>query len=172
MPDETALAYVVDLVWEGNRGTGTSDYAAYERRFRVVVEGKADLLGSADPGFRGDAALHNPEEWLLAAVASCHMLTYLALCARNGVTVVRYRDEARGSLSLLPAGAGAFAGVALRPRVVVALGSDLAAAASLHQRAHQACFIARSCRFPITCDAGIECEEAAGESGPPEGGGR
>jgi hypothetical protein len=44
--------YQVALVWEGNLGTGTSDYTAYGRQYRVGIAGKPDLLGSADPMFR------------------------------------------------------------------------------------------------------------------------
>jgi organic hydroperoxide reductase OsmC/OhrA len=149
--------YAVDLIWEGNRGAGTADYAAYDRDFRLAVEGKADLRGSADPAFRGDPRRHNPEELLLAAVASCHMLFYLALCARSGITVVSYRDAARGTLEVLPSGGG-FTSVTLRPRVLVSRPSDRAAAAALHGRAGELCFIANSCSFPIRHQAEVESE--------------
>jgi len=158
MPAARVHEYATGLVWEGNRGTGTSDYAGYERRFRVMVEGKADVVGTADPAFRGDPHLHNPEELLLAAVASCHMLSYLALCSRNGVTVVRYADAAHGSLRVLPSGGGSFETITLRPRVTVAAGSDTVAAVALHERAHELCFIAGSCRFPIHCQAEVHVE--------------
>jgi organic hydroperoxide reductase OsmC/OhrA len=150
--------YAVDLVWEGNRGTGTAGYSDYDRDFRVVVEGKADLLGSADPAFRGDARRHNPEELLLAAVAACHMLFYLALCARRGIAVVRYCDAALATLEVLPSGGGSFSGVTLRPRVVVARASDRAAALALHARAGELCFIANSCGFAIRHQAEVASE--------------
>lgn len=155
---QASHVYALSLVWEGNRGAGTADYASYERRFRVAVQGKPELVGSADPAFRGEPQLHNPEDLLLAAVASCHMLTYLALCARNGVTVLRYADAALGSLALLPSGGGSFEAVTLRPRVTVAAGSDAVAAGALHERAHELCFIASSCRFPIHCQAEVQME--------------
>jgi organic hydroperoxide reductase OsmC/OhrA len=150
--------YAVGLAWEGDRGTGTSSYAGYDRRFRLRVEGKPDLLGTADPAFRGEPGLHNPEELLLAAVASCHMLVYLSLCARSGITVVRYADDARGRLALHPSGGGSFAEVTLRPRVTVSRGSDAGAAAALHERAGELCFIARSCNFPIRHQPAVEVE--------------
>src|SRR5207247_1062352 len=80
-----------------------------------------DLLGSADPHFRGDASLANPEELLLAALSSCHMLSYLALCARAGLRVVAYDDAADGALELSPDG-GRIREVTLRPRVTIAGG--------------------------------------------------
>jgi len=150
--------YALGLVWEGNRGTGTADYSSYERRFRVSIAGTPELFGSADPLFRGDPQLHNPEDFLLAAVASCHMLTYLALSANSGITVVRYSDAARGKLAIRPNGGGTFQEIMLQPRVAIAAGTDLAAATALHDRVHELCFIANSCRFPIHHRAEIQVE--------------
>jgi organic hydroperoxide reductase OsmC/OhrA len=76
------------------------------------------------------------------------MLTYLALCARSGISVVEYADTAAGILALEPEGGG-FREITLRPRVTLAPGGDRAAAFQLHARAHELCFIARSCCFPI-----------------------
>ena len=150
--------YELALAWEGNQGTGTADYATYGRGFRIAIAGKPELQGSADPAFRGDAGLYNPEDLLLAAVASCHMLSYLALCARQRIAVVRYADAAEGTLALLPTGGGRFEEITLRPRVTLARGGDRPAAAALHERAHQLCFIASSCGFPIHHQAEVGVE--------------
>src|SRR6185436_20939887 len=101
--------YRTHLIGDGNRGDGTSSYAAYGREYRVVVQGKPELSGSANPAFRGDAGKHDPEDLFLAAIASCHMLSYLALCARNGIRVVSYEDQASGTLVLDPSSGGRFA---------------------------------------------------------------
>jgi organic hydroperoxide reductase OsmC/OhrA len=121
----------------------------------VEVAGKAALLGSADPAFRGEADKHNPEDLFLTALASCHMLTYLALCARSGICVLDYSDEAQGALRLEPGGGGAFERVLLQPRVTVSERSDVARAAALHDEAHGLCFIARSCSVPVTHQARV-----------------
>ena len=144
--------YKLQLRWDGDPAAGTASYATYDRRFRVLVDGKPALAGSADPLFRGDRTLHNPEDLFVAAIASCHMLSYLALCARSGVSVVSYVDDARASLRLQPDGGGRFEHVALRPRVQIATGGDLACALALHERAHETCFIASSCGITITCE--------------------
>lgn len=157
--------YALELAWEGDRTVGTSDYASYRRGFRISVEGKADLLGSADPAFRGEPHLHNPEDLMLAAVAACHMLAYLALCARSGITVVRYSDAAQGRLELRPDGGGRFAAITLRPHVGVAPGSDAGAASALHGKAHELCFIANSCSVPIRCEPEVQVDPAV----PPPG---
>src|SRR5690606_14624245 len=90
--------YHATIRWTGNLGTGTATYAAYGRDYRISVPGKPDLDGSADARFRGDATRHNPEDLLVAALSACHMLAYLALCARLGVKVTGYIDEASGTL--------------------------------------------------------------------------
>src|SRR5258706_10558564 len=91
-------AYAARLIWEGNTGEGTAGYRTYSRAYRVLVPGKPDLPGSADPAFRGEADKHNPEDLFLAAISACHMLSYLALCATQGIRVVAYEDEARGRM--------------------------------------------------------------------------
>lgn len=150
--------YALALEWEGNLGSGTARYDGYSRQYRVSLPGKAPLVGTADPSFRGDAALHNPEELLLAAASGCHLLSFLALAARAGIRVTAYRDAADGVLKLDGKGGGAFSVITLRPTVTVAAGTDVAAAYALHDRAGQLCFIARSCNFPIRHEVTIEVE--------------
>lgn len=141
--------YVARLTWDGNLGDGTASYERYGRQYVVQINGKADLRGSADPQFRGDAALHNPEDLFLAAISTCHMLSYLALCARQGVNVVAYEDEARGTLRFDGTGGGRFVEVTLHPRVTISADSDLALARALHGEAHETCYVASSCSVPI-----------------------
>jgi organic hydroperoxide reductase OsmC/OhrA len=147
--------YRLDLTWTGADRGPTSSYQDYSREYRVVIEGKPPLRGSADPLFRGDASLHNPEDMLVAALASCHMLSFLALAARAGVSVLAYDDGAKGTMTF-EGGHGQFSGVALHPRVVVAAGTDPDLVHRLHEQAHEACFIARSVNFPVTHEPSIE----------------
>ena len=146
---EKGHAYDARLFWEGNTGEGTAGYTTYGRQYRAEVDGKPDLSGSADPAFRGDAGRHNPEDLFLIAIAGCHMLSYLALCAKHGVRVVAYEDAVHGTLALDRTGGGRFTEVVLHPVVTVAAGSDRALAAKLHDTAHERCFIAASCSVPI-----------------------
>lgn len=135
------------LVWDGGRG-GTADYATYDRAYRISVAGKPDISGSADPMFKGDASKLNPEDLFVAAISSCHLLSYLALCARNKIDVASYEDEAVGTLALERDGSGKFEEVLLRPRVRISSG-DVDLALQLHATAHHQCFIASSCSCTI-----------------------
>ena len=56
--------YTVHTVWSGATAGATRDYRSFSREHSIEVEGKAPLKASADPSFRGDAGLHNPEDML------------------------------------------------------------------------------------------------------------
>ena len=140
--------YEALLRWTGAAQGPTTSYTSYSREYAVEIAGKSVMKGSADPGFRGDASLHNPEDLLLASLAACHMLTYLALATRSRLVVVAYEDAAVGTM-LFEGASGKFTEVLLKPKVTVAAGSDLALAERLHHDANAGCFIARSVNVPI-----------------------
>ena len=150
--------YSLTMTWTGNNGTGTSAYRAYERSHTISKEGKPDILGSSDPAFRGDKTKYNPEELFLASLSSCHMLFFLHLCADAGVVVTAYVDEATGEMEETPDGSGRFTSVTLHPAVTVTDASMIEKTSELHHRAHELCFIANSCNFPVynkpACTAG------------------
>ena len=153
-PVNMAHQYRTTIAWDGAGDTGTSSYAVYGRNYRVRVEGKPDIEASADPAFRGDPARHNPEDLFVAAISACHMLTYLALCARKGIHVVAYEDAATGTMEKTGDGGGCFTEVVLHPRVTIAQG-DANLAAKLHDKAHALCYVANSCSVPIRHHATI-----------------
>jgi organic hydroperoxide reductase OsmC/OhrA len=142
-------SYGISVAWTGNRGTGTSGYRAYERAHDVTAEGRPVIAASSDPLFRGDPGRWNPELELVAALAQCHLLWYLHLCAAAGVIVTSYTDEAHGTMAEAEDGGGRFTQVVLRPQVVVASPDMIDTAASLHEAAHAKCFIANSVNFPV-----------------------
>jgi organic hydroperoxide reductase OsmC/OhrA len=141
--------YELAVQWTGNLGDGTSSYRGYSRDHDVIIPGLPVLKGSADATFHGDRERYNPEQLLLAALAQCHMLSYLHVAVRHGVVVTDYRDEASGLLRLNRDGSGQFERVVLRPRVTLADPGQAELAARLHHEANQVCFIARSVNFPV-----------------------
>ncbi len=94
-----ARLYEANITWTGNRGQGTSAYTAYGRDHVVRAAGKPDLPMSADQAFLGDPARHNPEDLLVVAISSCHMLWYLHLCANAGIIVRAYDDRRAADIS-------------------------------------------------------------------------
>ena len=160
--------YAANIRWTGNRGTGTSGYRDYGRDHEIAIGGKPSISGSSDPAFRGDRALHNPEDLLVCALSACHMLSYLHLCAVSGIVVSAYEDRAEGTMRETDDGGGRFVEVVLRPRVAVTAGDPAKAsqpreearrlreeARRLHEEAHRLCFIASSVNFPVRCEPEI-----------------
>lgn len=142
-------SYRTTLRWSAHGGEGTTSYRSYSRNFTLSSGEKAPIDGSSDPSFRGDASRYNPEELLVAALSSCHMLWYLHLCSVNSIVVTEYRDDASGEMEEGADGSGRFAKVVLRPVVTLREGSDDLKARELHHQAHDMCFIARSVNFPV-----------------------
>lgn len=131
-------AYRTALTWRGSTGSG---YEAYSREHEVVAApAAAGLRLSADPSFRGDEALLNPEQLLLAAAASCLLLSFLAVSARARVDVVAYDDHATARMP--PARRMRITRIEHRPRVTVTGEVDEARVVRLLEVAHHECFIA------------------------------
>ena len=144
--------YPIQMRWTGNTGQGTRDYRGYERAHEYSVEGKPAIPGSSDPAFRGDRTRYNPEELLVMAISSCHMLWYLHLCVTHKIVVVDYVDDAVGTMVETEDSGGHFTEAILRPAVTLESGSDLQLAESLHDRAHHLCYVANSINFPVRCE--------------------
>ena len=151
----SAHNYTARIVWTGARQGPTTSYQAYSREYEFQSPGKPLLRGSADPHYRGDQTLYNPEELLVVSLSTCHLLSYLAECARGGVHVVSYEDDAHGVMAVKD-GKMRIVEVVLKPNVRVARGSDLARARELHEKAHDECFIASSVNFPVRHEERVE----------------
>ncbi len=136
------------MAWLGNRGSGTSGYRDYGRTSEVTAAGKHPIAASADRTFHGEADRWNPEEFLLAALAECHMLSFLHVAVKHGVVVTAYRDEAEGTMEQEGEG-GRFTSVTLRPVVTTEAPVDPEEFAAMHHEASAVCFIANSVNFPV-----------------------
>jgi organic hydroperoxide reductase OsmC/OhrA len=129
-------------------------YDSYNRAHDVTFKtGAITLPGSAATEFRGDAGRVNPEEAYVSALASCHMLSFLAICARKRIAVDHYEDDAVGFLSKNANGKLWVSRVVLRPRIRFAgTAPDTTALAALHHQSHAECFIANS----VNTDVAVE----------------
>jgi organic hydroperoxide reductase OsmC/OhrA len=141
--------YELMVSWTGDRGTGTSGYRDYGRDHLVTASGRPLLEGSSDPVFFGDKTRWNPELELVAALAQCHLLSYLHVCAAAGVVVTGYEDAPYGVMAETADGGGHFTEVVLRPLVTVTAAEMTEAAVKLHEDASRKCFIASSVNFPV-----------------------
>ncbi len=135
------------------RTSADFSYDTYNRAHEIAFKsGKVVLAASSAPEFRGEDDRVNPEEAFVAALSSCHMLTFLAICARKHLTVESYDDDAVGFLDRSPSGKLWMGRVVLRPRVRFGAAVDEAMLAELHHKSHENCFIANS----VTTNVSVE----------------
>lgn len=129
-------------------------YETYSRDHELTFENGQKSLASSAPGFVGNPDALNPETLLVGALASCHMLTFLAVCAKRGYVVDSYEDTASGRLNKNAEGRMAITHITLRPRVRFSGDKqpDTAELARLHDRAHSHCFIAQSIRAEVSVE--------------------
>lgn len=143
--------YALSAIWTGNTGTGTSGLRQYERSHTISNDGKPDLFLTTDNASVGDKSKLNPEDLLVSALVSCHMLSYLYVCALEGIVVIEYSDKALGIMLENEQGSGAFKEVSLHPEMVVSDPAMIEKALALHHKAHEICYIANSVNFPVHC---------------------
>ena len=157
---DTAHHFACTLHWTGASKGPVRDYESYSRELRVDFDGKPSLDMSSAPAFKGDPSRHNPEDLLVAALSSCHFLTYAAICAKMGVVLVGYEDAATGVMERVER-VIRFTSVVLHPKVTLARDTPpekLELARTLHEKAHAGCFIASSVNFPVTHEPTVVTE--------------
>jgi organic hydroperoxide reductase OsmC/OhrA len=143
--------YQLKAEWTGNTGKGTQNVRSYDRSHTVKIQGKPELLLTTDNPQVGDKSKLNPEDLLLTAVSSCHMLSYLYVCAMEGIVITAYTDDATGLMVEKESGGGSFKIIQLHPMVHVADESMIEKAIQLHHKAHEICYIANSVNFEVRC---------------------
>ena len=133
------------------------DFSAesYNRDHVCTFENGTEIKASAAPGFQGNPDCVDPEEALVSALSSCHMLTFLAVAAKKRLTVDHYEDDAVGTLEKNTNGKLAVTRATLRPKV--AWGEGKAPTPEeiekMHEKAHHACFIANSVLTEVSIES-------------------
>ena len=138
----------IKLSWE--KGEAPFTYEAYPRNHTIAFKnGQEIVTTSASPAYKGDAGKPDPEDLLVAALSSCHMLSFLAIAAKKKLTVNSYEDDAVGFLEN-DGGKLWITRVILRPKV--AIDTDAETLSHIHHLAHEACFIANSVKTSVTVE--------------------
>lgn len=152
--------YTARVDWQ--RDDGDFARGRYSRAHQWTFDGGITVPASASPQVvplpfaRRDAI--DPEEALVAAAASCHLLTFVHLASKQGYVVERYVDDAAGTMEKNARGRHAITRIVLRPAISFADGHapDEATLAALHHAAHEECYIANS----ITAEVIVEAPDA------------
>ncbi len=154
-----AHLHVATVRWR--RGDEVFTDRRYSRAHEWTFDGGVTVPASASPHVvrlpfsREDAV--DPEEALVAAAASCHMLTFLDFASRAGFRVDVYEDAAEGKMGARPDGRIAILSIVLRPAITFSgeTRPDAATLADLHHKSHEACFIANT----LACEMVLEPAE-------------
>lgn len=137
------------IAWQ--RTSDDFSYEGYTRDHTWTFEGGETVPASAAPQFRGNPKLVDPESAFVAALSSCHLLTFLAIASKKRFVVDEYTDDAVGHLEKNAEGKFAVTRVRLRP--LVKFGGERQPTAeqldAMHHDAHAACFIANSVRTEV-----------------------
>jgi organic hydroperoxide reductase OsmC/OhrA len=140
------------LSW--NRGSAPFEYQKYPRNHTWKFDGGLKMTASAAPAYLGDANQVDPEEAYVASLASCHMLTFLAIACKQKFVLDEYVDEAVGYMEKNAEGKMAITRVTLKPRIKWS-GDKPPSAEELdkmHHAAHDNCFIASSVKTEVTVE--------------------
>jgi organic hydroperoxide reductase OsmC/OhrA len=141
------------VAWQRAAGEKFTD-KRYSRAHTWTFDGGASIAASASPHvvplpYSVEANV-DPEEAYVAALSSCHMLTFLALAAARGILIETYEDHAEGVMEKNKTGKLAISRVILNP--VIAYGGvppSRALEEELHHKAHEECYLANSVKTEI-----------------------
>lgn len=147
--------YTAQIAWKSD-SPETFTKNRYSRGHEWSFDGGVTVPAASSPHavrvpFSVEAAV-DPEEALVASAASCHMLTFLYLAAREGFNIASYTDNAVGEMSTMDDGRQWIATITLDPQIEWS-GERLPTldeTAGLHHKAHKECYIANSIRSQIT----------------------
>jgi len=146
--------HIARLRWR--RQTPDFDLKTYNRDLEASFKGGKPIKMSASLAYKGSADAIDPEEMLVGAIASCHMLSFLALAAGRKLVVDSYEDDATGALEKNADSRLAVTRVTLRPNVIFSGAKpDASVLDELHHKAHEACFIANSVKCEITIETPV-----------------
>jgi organic hydroperoxide reductase OsmC/OhrA len=140
--------YEATIFWQREDQSFTDN--SYSRAHEWIFDGGMTVPASASPDIvplpMSVAENVDPEEAFVASISSCHMLFFLALAAKRGITVDQYTDKAFGIMEKRADGKMAMTRVVLRPNATYSgdVPPDLSQLEALHHRAHEMCFIANS----------------------------
>jgi organic hydroperoxide reductase OsmC/OhrA len=152
--------YTAKIHW-ANAGDGSLSNS-YSRAHAWTFDGGLTVAASSSPQIVPEplsvTANVDPEEAFVASISSCHMLWFLSLAAKLGVSIHSYTENAVGTMGSNSKRQLAMLKVELNPQVTLADGTTLDAntAAKLHKQAHERCFIASSVTTEILVNTGSE----------------
>lgn len=139
----------IDLSWSHAANPVVDD--TYTRNHQLTLNPGLQVMASASPEHKGDPACTDPEQLVVSALASCHMLTFLAIAELKGFSVTSYDDNAVGYLEKGDSGKPEVTRIELQPKIVFSgeHQPDAATQKRMHTSAHRNCFIANTLKTQV-----------------------
>jgi organic hydroperoxide reductase OsmC/OhrA len=142
------------ILWENTSAEGEFTKGRYSREHTWKFDGGVSIPASPSPSVVrppfSNPDYVDPEEAFVAAISSCHMLTYLFLAGRKGFQVERYQDEAVGVMTKNDAGVPWVSQITLNVRIQYGPNAPSPEEEDhLHHEAHEQCYIANSVKTEI-----------------------
>jgi organic hydroperoxide reductase OsmC/OhrA len=150
------VTHTATIRWKNNGGDVLG--RRYSRAHTWLFDGGVSVAASSSPHVVpkpwSDEHAVDPEEALVAAASSCHMMSFLWAAAKAGFAVDSYDDTAEGTLAKIDGKHYAITRIVLRPRIVFSGKQPTAADLdALHHEAHEECYIANSLKTEIVVEA-------------------
>lgn len=143
-------SHSASILWE--RAGAVFTDGKYARTHQASFDGGVGLaVTTALPLPSNTVPAADPEEMVVAATASCHMMFFLAFAKQAGFIVDTYHDAPVGTLGKDDTGVERFVEVVLSPKISWS-GDNVPGAADvdlLHHKAHKACYIGNSLACPV-----------------------
>jgi peroxiredoxin-like protein len=132
--------YGVTAEWEsGRKGVLSAEGISPTIRF------------SSPPEFKGEAGFWTPEHFLVAAVATCYVVTFYAIAEISKMEFLSLELSVEGKLGK-PEGKLRFTEIVMRPALTILRNEDRERANRLLEKAEHGCPIARSLACPVTME--------------------
>jgi organic hydroperoxide reductase OsmC/OhrA len=146
--------YTAKISWK-NDSPETFTKNRYSRAHTWSFDGGIEVPASSSPHavrlpFSAEEAV-DPEEALVAAASSCHMLSFLWVAAKDGFNVESYEDNAVGEMTATEGGKQWISKITLDPQIIWS-GDKIPTAvelAHMHHEAHEVCYIANSIKSEV-----------------------
>jgi len=148
--------HTAEIQWTAKESGEEFLKGRFSRAHEISFDGGTVIPASASPHVVGKWAVQaavDPEEMLVAALSSCHMLSFLHLARLAGFAVKAYDDHAEGVTEEIAPGRLAVTKVKLKPAIEWAGAAPSEEELDrLHHEAHEACFIANSVKTQVTVE--------------------
>ena len=137
------MSFHINLSWRAS-DEPANEPTQFCRDHQISYGSGQQAQGSSAPEYNGSADKINPEESLLAALSSCHMLTFLTIAHLKRLPIISYQDNAYAELGKNSAGKIYVSKIVLSPKIEFATEVEQQVLDKIHDKSHSNCFIANS----------------------------